>query len=141
MKMTIRQYKTTFSFYNKLVIVLVSVIFALLLASCENNYKQSIATNRAASIFPEYYGSTLPPNIAPLNFIIKEPGSKFRVEIIGENGKPIIISQSSPKIKIPIKDWHKLLNANIGGTINIDILSFDDKKWSTSLPISAMKKN
>jgi hypothetical protein len=130
MKMTIRQYKTNFSFYNKLVILPVFVIFAMLLASCENNHKQAIEANRTASIFPEYYGSTLPPNIAPLNFIIKEPGSKFRVEISGESGKSIIISQSSSKIKIPMNDWHKLLNANTGRTINIDVLSFDDKKWN-----------
>lgn len=109
---------------------MVSVAFILSFASCSDHHKTAIETNKAAAIFPEYYGSTLPPNIAPLNFIIKEPGSKFRVEIIGESGKPIVISQSSPKIKIPLKNWHKLLDANSGKSINVDIWSFANEKWS-----------
>ncbi len=109
---------------------MVYVVFVMFLASCSDNYKNATETNKTPVISPEYHGSTLPPNIAPLNFIIKENGSKFRVEISGENGKPIVISQSSPKIKIPINDWHELLDANSGRTINIDILSFADKKWN-----------
>ena len=109
---------------------MVSVAIAMFLTSCGNNYKQAFNTNRTAAIFPEYYGSTLPSNIAPLNFIIKETGSKFRVEISGSSGKPIVISQSSHKIKIPINHWHELLDANTGKTINIDIFSFAGKNWN-----------
>jgi len=128
--MTIRQYKTKITINHKLLISMVSVAFAIFLTGCGNNYKQAFDTNRTASIFPEYYGSTLPENIAPLNFIIKESGSKFSVEISGSSGKPIVISQSSPKINIPVNDWHKLLESNSGKTIRIDILARTGKKWN-----------
>jgi len=97
---------------------------------CSDNHQQAIESNRVAAIFPEYYDLTIPPNIAPLNFIIKESGSKFRVEISGETGKPIVISQGSAKIKIPLNDWHKLLAANTGKALNVDIWAFADEKWS-----------
>lgn len=107
-----------------------ALVFAVLFANCTGNYRQANDVKRIAKIFPEYYDVTLPKNIAPLNFIIREPGSKFRVEIAGENGNPIIISQRSPKIKIQLEKWHRLLEANAGKQLNIDILSFNDDKWN-----------
>jgi len=112
---------------NLSIFVLMIVVMAF--TRCTGNHQQATETNRTASIFPEYYDLTIPPNIAPLNFIIKEPGSKFRVEISGESGDPITINQQSSKIKIPLHDWQKLLAANTGKPINIDIWSFTDGQW------------
>ena len=56
------------------------MIVAMVFTRCAGDHNQAIETNRTASIVPEYYDLTIPPNIAPLNFIIKEPGSKFRAK-------------------------------------------------------------
>ena len=106
------------------------MIVAVVLTRCTGNHQQEIETNRTASIFPEYYDLTIPPNIAPLNFIIKESGLKFRVEITGETGDPIIMNQRSPKIKIPVRKWKKLLNINTDKLLTIDIYAFTDGQWN-----------
>lgn len=128
--MTTLQYKEVNSNRLNYLHVFVLMIIALAFTHCTGNHQQAIETNRTASIFPEYYDLTLPPNIAPLNFIIKESGSKFRVEITGKTGKPIIISQGSNKIKIPLQKWHNLLKANNGKQINVDIWSFNNGNWN-----------
>ena len=121
---------------GKYLSVFVFTIVAMAFTHCTGNYRQAIETNRIANIFPQYYNVTIPPNIAPLNFIIREPGSKFRVEITSENGEPVIINQRSPKIKISPAKWHQLLEANTGKPLNIDILSFADEKWNRFTRIS-----
>ena len=130
MKMTIQLYKN--DLWNRRYYFSVMVLLVVVTAffSCTGNHQQAIETIRTVSIFPEYYDLTIPPNIAPLNFIIKEQGSKFRVEIAGENGNPIIINQRSPKIKIPLRKWQNLLTANTGKSLTIDILSFADGRWN-----------
>jgi len=61
---------------NLSIFVLMIVVMAF--TRCTGNHQQATETNRTASIFPEYYDLTIPPNIAPLNFIIKEPVSTKR---------------------------------------------------------------
>ena len=114
--------------FSKIIILMIYMAFVV--TSCSDIQKKAVETKSVAVIFPAYYSLTLPPNIAPLNFVIKEPGSKFRIEIKGETGDPIVIKQSSPKIKIPVNDWHKLLKANSGKTISFEIWSFNNKNWN-----------
>lgn len=130
MKMNILLYKKYLSSFANCRLAAFFVIVVALVTSCTGNHRQASEIKRAAKIFPEYYNVTLPKNIAPINFIIREPGSKFRVEIAGENGNPVVISQRSPKIKIHIEKWHQLLEANAGKQLNIDIFTFTDGKWN-----------
>lgn len=74
-------------------------------------------------IEPDYSGTVIPPNIAPLNFTIKETGRKFSVRIHSENGKSINISCKNGNVKIPINKWKKLLNQNKGNELFFDIYS------------------
>ncbi len=70
---------------------------------------------------PDYTGVTLPPNIAPLNFLIEEPGIRYQVEIRSKAGDPIRISSRSPCIQIPPAPWKDLLMANRGQPLYVDV--------------------
>ena len=63
---------------------------------------------------PDYTGITIPPNIAPLNFKIEEPGRGYRVELRSVRGDPITLSSRSPSVLIPAKAWKTMLRANAG---------------------------
>ena len=104
--------------------------FLLILSACSNSPNYKIETKDFAKIYPEYYQLIIPSNIAPLNFIIKENAVKYHVEISSESGNKIILQQRSPKIEIPIEKWHKILHANKGKKLKIDILTFNNKKWN-----------
>jgi Tol biopolymer transport system component len=77
--------------------------------------------NRPAKIRPDYSGAVIPPNIAPLNFVVQQDGSGYFVRICSETGKPIEIFSKTPKIAIPQKAWHNLLEQNRGRQLSIDI--------------------
>ena len=63
---------------------------------------------------PDYSGIVIPPNLAPLNFKIEEPGVRYRVELRSALGEPIILSSRSASVRIPPKRWRALLRANAG---------------------------
>jgi len=72
-------------------------------------------------ISPDYCKTVIPPNIAPLNFMIHEKGVQYGVMISSKQGEPIAILSHSPKISIPEKPWHKLLDSNRGQPLFIDV--------------------
>jgi hypothetical protein len=87
--------------------------------------------SQPASIDPDYTGIILPPNIAPLNFSIKETGKEFFVRIYADKGGEIKIVSKKSKIIIPLEKWHRLLNANCGGKLFFDIYVKDKQNnWN-----------
>jgi hypothetical protein len=85
---------------------------------------------RAAEIRPDYTGIVLPPNIAPLNFLIIESGEKYLVKIYSEAGDGFTVSGRKGKIKIPAKKWKSLLEKNRGHELFFDIyVKAPDGSW------------
>jgi hypothetical protein len=94
------------------------------------------SVERQPVISPDYTNTTLPPNIAPTNFIIKEPASAYFVRVSSEQGKDIDIFSRSPNIRIPLKPWKQLLNQNRSRPLIITIFIRDsDGVWSRFAPI------
>jgi hypothetical protein len=81
-------------------------------------------------IQPDYTDLTIPPNIAPLNFLIKQAGASYYVSVGGTAGPPIELHSRSPKITIPERPWRQLLAQNKGNELEVSIYVQDEsKKW------------
>ena len=94
------------------------------------------AVDRPASTSPDYSGIILPANIAPLNFIVKEPGSGFAAEISSKRGDPVTIVQEKPSLRIPEGRWKKLLELNRGEPVRIDLYVRDKTgRWLGYRPV------
>ena len=117
------------------ILLAVVLLYARRDASAQITQYRFIA--RAPSISPDYSEATIPPNIAPLNFTIREAGSHYYVKIYSKQGKPIEISSRSPKIIIPQSSWHRLLNINKGEQLYFDVfVKSKDNQWSRFVPIT-----
>ncbi len=111
----------------KLKIIVTSIIlFILLFSGCirgdfPNGKIESFP--EPPIIYPDYANVIVPPNIAPLNFLIKEKAKSFYVEIYSVKGSKIKIAAKNNKIQIPLRKWRKLLSANTGKELYFDIYS------------------
>jgi hypothetical protein len=86
---------------------------------------------RLPRIRPDYSKIFIPPNIAPLNFAVEEPGVEYRVRIHGTAGEDILIAARNPSVIIPPGPWRELLGKNRGGRIGLDIyVKGDYGRWS-----------
>jgi hypothetical protein len=79
------------------------------------------AVDREPKMRPDWSGVVLPPNIAPLNFVIAEPGDGYFVRIHAAKDKPIELFSRTGEIRISHRSWRRLLDHNRGGTLSLDV--------------------
>lgn len=82
---------------------------------------QCSPVGRLPRIQPDYGQTVIPPNIAPLNFLVQESGTHYFIRIYSRQGRPIEVLSRSAKIAIPERPWHKLLEHNRGQELHFDI--------------------
>jgi len=96
-------------------------LLALMLSSCSSDFNSATSVDRMPVIFPDYTEIVIPPNIAPLNFIIREKGKDFAARITANGADPITIQNDRGVIDIGIGDWHDMLKQAKGKEITIDV--------------------
>jgi hypothetical protein len=89
----------------------------------------SAEAHRHAATYPDYSGAVLPPNIAPLNLRILEPGRKFCLRLSARAGAQIEVFSSDGKMRIGAAAWRSLLEANAGGEFSMDIYVKSEAGW------------
>lgn len=115
------------------------VAYLLLAWSCSNPKlppPESIdVLPQQPEIFPDYTEITIPPNIAPLNFKVKEDGENFIAVFEGNKGKIIQLHSKNKIFQIPQKKWEKLLINNHDLQYKIRIYKKEKDHWSEFAPI------
>ena len=121
-------------FYLFAIIFLSALLIGLSYCTSSNSriaIEEYNSVDRPAGIHPDYINTVIPPNIAPLNFLIREKGTKYYVRIYSEQGGGIDIYSRRPSIEIPIRRWRKLLSINKGQKLFYDIYVGDEKnQWT-----------
>jgi len=79
---------------------------------------------REPALDPDYSGVTIPPNIAQLNFRIREEGKNFRIRCFSQNGKLMFrLKSNNGIVQFPRELWRKLLCENRGKSVRFEITS------------------
>jgi len=100
------------------------------------DFAAAAVVDRPPSIRPDYRGTVVPPNIAPLNFVIEEPGTDCVVRIHAAHGKGIKLRARNSQVAIPMGPWRRFLAANRGQEFSIDVcVRADDGAWKRFQPI------
>ncbi len=113
-----------------------SYIFALsaaliIICSCTGDPgKKSDIIDEPPSLTPDYSGTVIPYNIAPMNFRIENEGSAFFARFQSANGKAIEVHSRNGNIAIPARLWKRLLEENKGGELNISLFTRGPEGWS-----------
>jgi len=79
------------------------------------------------NLFPDYSDVALPPNIAPLNFYIREESERYRVRFIA--GSDSFDISCKRYVDIPFKKWKKLLTGNPAKKLTIRIFAEKKDHW------------
>ncbi len=84
---------------------------------------------------PDYRDVVIPPNLAPLNLAVREPGIEYRLGVSGSRGQPLDLRQPHPHFRFPPAAWKALLQANRGGTLRWNIAIRNPAgDWTTHAP-------
>lgn len=97
---------------------------------------QCLQMDRPPRLRPDYAGIVIPPNIAPLTFIVEEPGDRYRVRVSSTHGKPLEVVSSCPNIIIPVAGWRRLLEENRGQELRVEVFTRDaGGQWCAFRPV------
>ena len=94
-----------------------------------------------AVIYPDYDSITIPPNIAPLSFIITDSLADAFVAAYArvDDGSHVLFATAADASGIIQPDttaWHDLLKANQGKTLGITIYARHDTQWVRYQPLT-----
>jgi hypothetical protein len=117
----------------------------LLLAACSpSRVKNARQSEALPVIYPDYIGTTVPQNIAPLNFEVSLPDEALTdpslpdvdaVEVRFEGARQGELTvRGTTDIDIPLKAWHTLLHQNAGDSLRVTVSSHRGKRWTTYRP-------
>lgn len=85
-------------------------------------------------IFPDYKDITIPVNIAPLNFEVREDGKRFFALLRGENGPSVQLKAKQRTFRIPRRKWTRFLELNRGSCFTVKIYKKDAGDWTACEP-------
>jgi hypothetical protein len=85
---------------------------------------------RPPRIRPDYSRTVIPPNIAPLNFVVEEPGTAYYVRVAGAEGPSLAVRSGDGRVQIPPGPWRALLAQNRGKPLSVETYVGDpDHGW------------
>lgn len=84
--------------------------------------------DRLPVIGPDYANTTIPPNIAPMNFSVLEEGIYYKVTATSAAGYQVILKSSDGVVRFPEKKWKRLLKESIGDSIEFRVYSIKSRK-------------
>ena len=84
------------------------------------------------SIWPDYTGVTVPPNIAPLNFMVDSVDdvvAEFKIQESKFN-----YGGKANKVQIDEDEWHEMLSSAKGKSLSVTVYTKKDGKWNAYKP-------
>jgi hypothetical protein len=78
-----------------------------------------LSVDELPPIYPDYAGVTIPCNIAPLNFLLRNHHGEVEVRIKGALSD--ILIKGGHKVSFPLRKWRALLEAEQGRTVSITV--------------------
>lgn len=97
-----------------------------LLSSCASRTPENVThTHSEAPIYPDYKDITIPVNIAPLNFLLRENTEDICVYVDDD----MIYQGSGNEVTFDEGEWRDMLNASIGKKLGVRIVVKSEGKW------------
>lgn len=117
------------------IIAIIAISLILILSGCTSHPSAPETfrkENREPKIYPDYKGVTIPYNIAPLNFAVKE-NSDHCIARITYGGKQQTYGKGY-KILFPEKEWKEILASTKGKDIKVEIFAEKEGQWQAYSP-------
>ena len=107
--------------------LILPVLFVL--SACQAHWpEEAQPVSRRPVLYPDYGETVIAPNIAPLNFEIKESGVRFLARIAGEKGGSVEVSSRDGRIVLPARAWKQLIAQNRGAAVSVTITVQDERR-------------
>jgi hypothetical protein len=108
---------------------LILIFVTYIIVACSPKPHGIKSLNIPVPIYPDYIDVTIPVNIAPLNFLLRNEADIVEVKLKGENDSLTVYG--NPKVRFPEKAWKRLLKAETGNKISVQVTARINEIWVT----------
>ena len=117
---------------QNIIISMTCAAVALIATSCSRHSipAQFTEVAEAPNIFPDYKDIVIPPNIAPMNFMVRCSADRYAVRLTAEGRTLDAFAGEDGKIQFPLDAWHQFLAAAKGKQIKCDVYAEAGDKWT-----------
>ena len=113
-------------------VIVVGLLFTIhcsLFTSCTPTPKDVVMQDQLPPIYPDYCDVTIPKNIAPLNFLLREDCEAVQVVIQGD-GPSLSINARGKEVVFDMDDWKDLMEQAAGRTLTVTVTALVNGQWS-----------
>ena len=98
------------------------------ISCCTPSPKDVAESDALPPIYPDYIGVTVPSNIAPLNFLLRDSCEAIYVTA-ATDGSEIKSDGKGNEVIFDLKDWKKLMEASAGKTVTVTVTALLKGRW------------
>lgn len=102
--------------------------FILGLVSCTPSPKDVSEVDAFPPVYPDYVGVTVPRNIAPLNFLLRDSCEAIYV-VASADGQEIVAHRKGCEAVFGLNEWRKLMDTASGQSVKVTVTALKDGKW------------
>ncbi|MGM9797070.1 MAG: hypothetical protein ACI3ZY_05755 [Parabacteroides sp.] len=108
------------------------LLMLLFAVACQPSLPEAQAVAEQPEIFPDYRDVTIPCNIAPLNFRLREAAPA--IVSLSAGGEALHLKASDGAFSIPMRGWKRLLAAAEGDAITVTLYAERPEGWRRYAP-------
>lgn len=108
--------------------LLVFVALLCLLSACRSKPENVTVSSLPAPIYPDYTDVTIPCNVAPLNFLLRNGADAVEVKVKGKNNSLTVYG--SNEVRFSMKDWKNLLEKETGNILWVQVTARVNGHWT-----------
>lgn len=111
---------------------LYTLAFVTLFSACSSQITvptEAVPTKEQAQIFPDYRDVVIPPNIAPLNFQIKNEASAFVATLSSDKIQIAAEADKNGTFTLDSAEWKQLLETAKGQQIEVQLYAESKGNW------------
>lgn len=114
---------------RKLITYIIAFIF--LFSACEqpSDVRKS---EELPPIYPDYTNITIPVNIAPLNFLLRDSVTSAEIVVLGKNSSFTLYEDE--KVRFSTKRWKRFIESESGNQITVRITAKVNEQWISYAP-------
>jgi hypothetical protein len=111
------------------VILATACVVCFAASGASRSIEQATLVGRLPRIEPNYADAVIPPNIAPLNFRVREEGTRYLVRVVSDRQQSSDVASRSSEILFSERQWRQWLETHRGGRLGFEVLVRTEGGW------------
>lgn len=112
---------------------LIPILLLFVATGCAPSPKDERIVDKVPEMYPDYVGVTVPCNIAPLNFLLREK-CRAVYAVAESDGFEIKSRRKGNEVVFDLKEWKRLMEKARGKTVKVTVSALGEEGWTKYKP-------